>query len=126
MKTGRPLPESTVRTKFPGPPPWHWNCRTTLTPIMFSWKELSSRKKRKGSKKIKEIPGSTQASMDGQVADSLTYEGWLKKQNKQRQMEALGPTRYKLWKQGKLKSFTQLIDQTGRPLTVEQLKRKRA
>ncbi len=115
---GKPIPPTTE--KFPGPPPWHWSCRTTLTPITYSFEELSGKKKAKVAK----MPKSTQASMDGQVPKELTYEQWLKRQPKKRQIKALGPGRYELWKQGKIKNFTELIDQTGRPLTLEQLQRK--
>lgn len=112
---GKPLPESTVRTKKPAGPPFHWQCRSQLLPITKSFKELGIRTKAK-------IPETTQASMDGQVAADLTYEQWLKKQSKDRQIEALGPTRYQLWKDGKIKSFQELTDQSARPLTVEELK----
>jgi len=33
LSTGEPLPYSTVDESFPGRPPWHFNCRTTLTPV---------------------------------------------------------------------------------------------
>lgn len=118
LKTGNALPQSTVTFSFPGPPPWHWNCRTTLIPITVSWEEL-------GARKQKQIPESTQASMDGQVAEDLTYEQWLKKQTKARRVEALGVTKEKLWREGKVKSLRELVDQTGRPLTVRELEGKR-
>jgi hypothetical protein len=31
--TGEPLPQSTVDEPFPGRPPWHPGCRTTLVPV---------------------------------------------------------------------------------------------
>lgn len=31
---GTKLPESTYDGSFPGPPPWHYNCRTYLVPIL--------------------------------------------------------------------------------------------
>ena len=82
---------------------------------------LVKKKVMKGLEKIDEIPKSTQASMDGQVAEDLTYEQWLRKKPKAFQIEKLGPTKYELWKEDKI-SFTDLIDQTGRPLTVAELK----
>lgn len=33
MPSGHPLPWSQWRGKFPGRPPWHFNCRTFLTPV---------------------------------------------------------------------------------------------
>lgn len=34
LTTLRPLPVSSVSIEFPGRPPWHFNCRTTLTLVM--------------------------------------------------------------------------------------------
>ena len=120
LETGEPI-QGTTET-FPGPPPWHWNCRTTLIPYLHSWEELAGKDLgARKNKKIGEIPKSTQASMDGQVAEDLSYEQWLKKKPVEFQKEKLGPAKYELWKKDKL-TFQDLISQTGRPLTVEQLK----
>ncbi len=124
IQTGEPISGTTEQ--FPGPPAWHWQCRTTLIPVLKSWDELSGdnlgvRK----NKKIDSIPESTQSSMDGQVAAGLSYDAWLKNQPKERQIEALGVTRYGLWKDDKL-TFGQMISQTGRPLTIEEINNKYA
>ena len=116
LQTGEPTDDSPVSESFPGPPPWHWNCRTTLVPVMKSWKEL-------GGKVRKEIPISTQASMDGQVSGKLTYNGWLKTQSKEKQLDILGPSKFEMWEKGDLK-LSNLIDNTGRPLSVAKLKEK--
>lgn len=107
--------------KFPGPPPWHWQCRTTLAPLTYSWAQLARRglPPRKRSR-LDTVSASTQASMDGQVAAGLNYEQWLSKKSKKFQIEQLGPTKYELWKSGEL-TFTDLISQTGRPLTIAEL-----
>lgn len=126
LKTGRPLPESRTNEDFPGHPPWHWGCRTTLVPVLKSWEELrresGGTRRTKLGKKMDEIPESTQASMDGQVAADLTYERWLKNQTKERQIEALGRQKWELWKKNEI-SLRALIDQSGRPLTVQQLRK---
>ncbi len=44
---------------YPGPPPWHWNCRTRLTPVLIP------------PEGMKVAPG-TRASMDGQVSEDMT------------------------------------------------------
>lgn len=119
---GKPLNERT-KIPFPGPPPWHWRCRTTLIPIVKGWNELV--KDRKVAAKIKKavakLPKSTQASMDGQVAEDLTYEQWLRTKPEAVQKEVLGEEKWKLWKAGQI-AFTDLVDQRGRPLTLEELK----
>lgn len=35
LSTGRAMPDSATRESFPGRPPWHWNCRTVLTLLLF-------------------------------------------------------------------------------------------
>ena len=92
----------------------HWGCRSTQVPITKSWEELGA----KG--KFNEIPESTRASMDGQVSDKLSYEGWLKTKPKEFQREVLGAKKFDLWSKGNLK-FTDMVNQSGNALTLEQL-----
>ncbi len=101
---------------FPGPTA-HFNCRSSQTAILKSWEELG------GNPKAKEIPKTTQSSMDGQVSQSINYETWLSRQPIERQRDNLGPTKFKLWKAGKL-SFTDLINQSGNPTTAKELLKK--
>ena len=95
----------------------HWGCRSTQVPITKSWEELGA----KGD--FNEIPESTRASMDGQVSDKKGYESWLKGKSEPFQRDALGAQKYDLWKRDKLK-FTDLVNQSGNPLTVQQLNTK--
>jgi hypothetical protein len=59
--------------------------------------------------------------MDGQVAQTLTYEDWLKTKSERFQKEVLGPGKWALWQKGQI-GLKDLIDQRGRPLTLEKLK----
>jgi len=102
--------------RFPGTTA-HWRCRSTQVSIIKSWDELGA----KG--KFKEIPDSTRSSMDGQVSEKLNYEGWLKTKSKGFQKEVLGAKKYELWEKGKL-SFTDMVNQSGNALTLEQLENK--
>lgn len=116
---GNPVSPPPNNERFPGPPAWHFGCRSRLLPVLKSWEELSKQRGTIG--KMKEVPPSTQESMDGQVADDLTYEQWLKGQSTEVQKEVLGPTRWQMWQDGEITSLTQLIDQQGNPLTIEEL-----
>lgn len=113
---GKPLPQSAVKIPFPGRPPWHWNCRTQLVPVVKSLAEMA---------KLKNPPklnAGTQASMDGHVPRDMTYEEWLKTKPESFQMDVLGPGRFKLWKENGL-SLTQLVDPQGNELTLDELRK---
>lgn len=107
-----------------GGPPWmdgpgklHWNCRSTSVPVMKSWRDLGIDED--------DVPQTTRASMDGQVPATQTFETWLRKQSAARQDTVLGEGKAALWRSGKI-NFGDLLDQSGRPLTTEQLRAKAA
>jgi SPP1 gp7 family putative phage head morphogenesis protein len=100
-----------------GPGAIHWNCRSTSVPIMKSWRDLGI--------DADEVPQTTRASMDGQVPAATTFESWLKKQSATRQDTTLGAAKAKLWRDGKI-TLRDLLDQSGRPVTAEQLRAKAA
>lgn len=105
---------------FPGPIA-HPGCRSTQIPVLKSWSKLIKDKKlaKKLDKAERDNPG-TRASMDGQVSSKMTYEDWLGGQSAAAQKSILGDTKYRLWKRGKL-SLTDMVDQSGQPLTLEEL-----
>jgi SPP1 gp7 family putative phage head morphogenesis protein len=100
-----------------GPGLLHWNCRSTRAPITKSWRELGI--------DADEVPASTRASMDGQVPDKLTYEEWLATQSEERQIEVLGPTRAKLFREGGL-DLKDLYNAQGEEITLDELRKRQA
>lgn len=110
---------------FPGPPPWHWNCRSTLVPLLKSFDELAGPRADKDLlSKLRTLPKSTRASMDGQVPSTINYEQWLKKKDAANPGFAegiLGKTKYQIWKSGNL-SFSEMVNQSGIPYTVKELR----
>lgn len=95
-------------------PPLHPNCRCVLSSVVKSWRELGIN--------IDDAPAGTRASMDGQVPSTTTYAEWIAQQSPERQNDALGASRAKLYRAGKfeLGDFT---TKTGRTLTLEELDR---
>lgn len=122
---GRPLNEET-KEAFPGPPPWHFNCRTVLVPVLKSWAQLQREAQQDEAlgKKLDNIEAKigkgTQASMDGQVSADLTYEQWLETKSEDVQIEVLGRGRWQLWRRG-LITLADLLDQRGRAVTLDAL-----
>jgi len=94
----------------------HWNCRSSQVPVVKSWEELGSKVKVK-------VPVGTRASMDGQVSGGQNYEQWLTGKSKAFQREVLGVEKQKLWSEGKI-GFSDLINQRGNPLTIQEIKNK--
>lgn len=100
-------------TKGEGPtPPQHINCRSTITPVLKSWKELGF--------KAKELPAGTRASMNGQVSAKETYQSWLKKQPVGFQNDVLGKTKAQLFRKGGV-TLDRFVDPTGRSYTLAEL-----
>lgn len=121
---GNPFPGTDTDEDFPGPPPWHPNCRTTLIPIVKSIGTIldDPALDAKVEREVEKLPKATQASMNGQVAGDLTYEDWLRNQSRDVQLDVLGQGRLELWEKGKI-SLRDLIDQRGNPLTLKQLRK---
>jgi hypothetical protein len=113
---GNPLPGTPTDIPYPGPPPWHWNCRTTIVAVLKSLSELAP-----GTEDL--LPEETKASMDGQIAADTSYEEWFRAQPEERQEEILGPAKLRLFRKGRL-TFADMVDQTGNELTVEQLRQR--
>lgn len=109
---GAPLPGTNTTLPFNGGPPRHFNCRSSLIPVSKSAEEL-------GLPPRSIAPG-TRASMDGQVPDDITFDAFLKSKPAAFQDKLLGKARAKLWRDGRI-GLTQLVDQTGRPKSVQQL-----
>lgn len=124
----KPIGETTRPYPVSGGPPFHWQCRSTLIPILKTYEELKDAPESAFSHKSKikalgAIPEGVRASMGGPVPAIMNYGQWLKTQPLSVQKEVLGPTRLKLWQEGKL-TLSDLVHQNGRPLTIEQLEAK--
>jgi len=90
-------------------PPLHYGCRSIRVPVI----KAQYRRGRVGER----------ASMDGPVDGRVTYGGFLKRQSKEFQDEALGPERAALFRSGKV-SITKFTDDRGRILTLDELASK--
>lgn len=112
--------------EYPGGPPAHWQCRSTILPVTLSWKALAGSKSKLSQKQLNEldkIPVGERASMNGLVPANLNYNNWLKTQPIEIQKEALGIGKWKLWSENNL-SVTDLVDNSGSPISLRELKAK--
>lgn len=103
---------------YRGGVPRHFGCRSTEGPLTFTWRELGI--------DMDEIPEGTRRSMDGEVPESVTADKWMK--NKYKTDPAMvekvfGKERARLFGEGRLNA-RQMMDQSGRPLTLGALKER--
>jgi SPP1 gp7 family putative phage head morphogenesis protein len=98
-------------------PPAHFNCRSTTAPLLIGEFTI------KNGVVTKDSSNFTRASIDGQVDSDLNYNDWLKKQSKAFQIEALGPARAKLFREGGL-TVDKFTDRLDSPLNLNELEQK--
>jgi SPP1 gp7 family putative phage head morphogenesis protein len=91
-------------------PPFHYNCRTTTTPVLRSAKELG-------------LDQSQAKRFTGTPADKLTYNDWLKRQRPDVQDQILGATRGELYRSGKVQ-IERFVNNRGRQLTIAELMKR--
>jgi SPP1 gp7 family putative phage head morphogenesis protein len=98
-------------------PPLHIGCRCVLTSVLRPMSEISG-----GA--LPDIPNNgTRASSHGQVSASTTFADWFKMRTPAQRAEQFGKARAELYDSGKL-SLRDMLDMSGRPLSVEQLRAK--
>jgi len=92
--------------------PRHFNCRSSIVPILRSFDELGIN--------ATEVPLADRASMDGKVPGDISFADWLRTKSQSFQDDLLGPSRARMWRNGDI-TLTQLVDMRGNPMTLDQL-----
>jgi len=114
---------------LPAGPPFHFNCRSTLVPVLYPYSKIITSddiQRRKGTaimEKLSQLATKERSSMFGPVSGSLDYNGWLKTQSVPIQKEILGEGKWKIWSEKGL-SMSDMLDQSGRPLSLVELNKK--
>ena len=122
---GKPL-NSRTTINYPGAPPWHPNCRTTIIPLTKTYDSLIADPDVAARVKasLDRLPARTKASLNGYISSDLSYPEWLRQQSVEVRRRVLGRGRQRLFDDGQL-NLRDLTNEAGRPLTLEQLKRLR-
>lgn len=121
VNTGDPLPDSPKQIPYPGPAPYHFQCRTVMTPITKSWEELFGKKKAEILNNAKR-PDSVRASMNGEAPGRQQYTGFLNGEGEKFQNSVMGKSRADLFRAGKIE-LHQLTDAMLKPLSLAQLEK---
>jgi hypothetical protein len=93
--------------------PRHWGCRSLITVIPKSFADLGLN--------VPEFTPSTRAASGGPVAANTTFEQFIDRKGRAFADDLLGPGRAQLYLDKKI-SLTQLLDQSGRPLSLAELR----
>ena len=112
------LDHKPIGHKFPwgaGPGRIHWRCRSTSTPVLKSWRELGF--------DHDELPGSSRASMDGQIPEETTYAQWLRGKGFDFVADVLGVDKARLFLNGQL-PLDRFYDRRGNELTLDQIRQR--
>lgn len=89
-------------------PPLHWNCRSTLVPEL---------------KGVSLPDDATRASADGPVKANISFEEFLRKKPRSFVEETLGKGKAEMYLSGQI-TLRQLLDQSGNPLTLRELRQR--
>lgn len=103
--------------KFPynGGLPRHWNERSCEIPITKTFRELGL--------DIPEFEPTTRSAHGGPISAKISFDDFLKRKGTAFENDLLGPGRAQLWRDGKI-TLPQLLDQSGRPLSLKELRRR--
>lgn len=85
-----------------GPGRLHWYCRSSFTPAVVSWKDLG----------LEGLSGKDRLALSGKAPKRASFEDWVKSSPDSVVREVLGPTRYAMWKAGKL-PLDRFLDHEG-------------
>ncbi len=117
---GKPFPGTNI--PFPGMPPWHWRCRTWPIPILRPHRELvqSGALSQTQHRELLKLSKEKKIALDGKPATVTGFDTFFARRSERWQKSNIGKRKFELWKEKKL-SFVEMIDQSGRPLTIEEL-----
>lgn len=103
-------------------PPYHRRCRTTQIGCNADGKADGLRPFVADKRSVKDIPKDQRDGKIGQVDANSKYKDWFSQQDESFQREWLGPSKYKLYKEGgyPLDKFVDPL--SGQPFTLKQLK----
>ncbi|MFV5365441.1 minor capsid protein [Acinetobacter oleivorans] len=103
-------------------PPLHPHCRSILVPVEKDGRLAGERPFVMDERPVKDIPKDERSQLIGQLDANTTFKEFFKKTDDFFQKEWLGPTRYKLYKEGKF-DFEKFFDPDGRLYTLDQLRK---
>lgn len=111
---GHDLPFVSAKGALSGTPR-HWNCRSLMSVITKTFAELGI--------DLPEFRPTTRSASGGPVAASTTFEQFIDRKGAKFADELLGPGRADLYRDKKI-TLSQLLDQSGRPLSLAELRKR--
>lgn len=103
-------------------PPYHYRCRTIQIGCDADGKIDGKRPFVASDKPVAKIPKDERKDAIGQVDANTTYPTWFKRQSAEFQREALGKTKYELYKKGGY-TLDKFVDPLGKEYTIAELRK---
>jgi hypothetical protein len=91
-------------------PPIHWNDRCVMTPVTKSWQDMGI-----------DMPGMSGVRASSQGPVKMSFDEWFKGRTPAQQDEQFGPGRAQMFRDGEI-TTRQMVDMTGHPLSLAELK----
>jgi SPP1 gp7 family putative phage head morphogenesis protein len=105
-------------------PPLHWNCRSSLIPLIKSKDEILKEKTNRLKKQA--LINKNADTLTGVAPAVESFGAWLKRQSFDTQTKILGSMdKANLFRQGKLK-YEQFVTQAGKALSIQALRNRAA
>lgn len=117
------LDQSVYKRSEPHPvPPLHRHCRSIMVPVRKDGELIGRRPFVADDRKVKDIPKGERDEIVGQVNANTSFKDWFALQDSKFQKQWLGPSRYKLYKDGGF-IIDKFVDPDGRMYTLDELKK---
>lgn len=117
------LDQSVYKRSEPHPvPPLHRNCRSVMVPVRKDGELVGRRPYVADDRKVKDIPKEERSGIVGQVNANTSFKDWFARQDAKFQEQWLGPSRYKLYKDGGF-TIDKFVDPDGKMYTLSELKK---
>ena len=121
-KTCSVLDQSVYEIDKPHPrPPLHYNCRSVLVGVDADGNLAGKRPFVMDERRVRDIPKDQRDGIIGQLDANTSFKQFFDQADEFFQKEWLGPSRYKLYKEGKY-SIDKFVDPQGAMYTLDELK----
>jgi hypothetical protein len=90
--------------------------------VLRAYRDVAKARGTRFEAAVNALPQTVKDALDGDLGIDLSLPTWLRQQSEAKQRAALGPTRWRMWKAGRLPLSAMINSVTRQPLTIAELK----